>query len=202
MIERMETAIAELEKMFDCINREFYSGELPRPIITIQTTPRAYGHCSTKKCWQAGKKEFYEINIGANTLGRKVENTVATLIHESVHLYCIEKGIKDTSGAYHNRIFKDLAEIRTLDITCDIKYGWTVTNPTKATKDFIKKYGLKKITLNKGKVLNVKEKGSDTEKKKSSTRKYICQKCGNSLRTTKDLNIMCMDCMVQFVKVD
>lgn len=31
-------------------------------------------------------------------------------------------------------------------------------------------------------------------KKKSSTRKYICPKCGLSIRATKVVRIACMDC--------
>ena len=32
------------------------------------------------------------------------------------------------------------------------------------------------------------------ERKKSSTRKYSCPKCGNSVRATKDLALICGDC--------
>ena len=39
-------------------------------------------------------------------------------------------------------------------------------------------------------------------KPKSSTRKYKCLCCDNSFRATKDLNVLCMDCNVQFVKVE
>ena len=37
-------------------------------------------------------------------------------------------------------------------------------------------------------------------KKKSSTRKYLCVRCHNSVRATKDVNIMCMDCMLPMIK--
>ena len=32
-----------LEKIFRALNRDFFGGELEEPIITIQSTPRAYG---------------------------------------------------------------------------------------------------------------------------------------------------------------
>lgn len=44
--------------------------------------------------------------------------------------------------------------------------------------------------------------GIEMKKPKSSTRKYQCPCCGNSLRATKDLNILCMDCNEQFIKVE
>lgn len=201
-IVKLELAIAELNKYFEAINKEFYSNQLPQPIITIQHTPRAYGHCTRQKVWKYGKVNKYEINIGADTLARKREEIATTMIHESVHLYCRENGIKEVSGAYHNQTFKALAESKTLEITCHEKYGYTISNPTKATKDFCKKYGLKKILLNRGELIDIKTKGDKKEKAKTSTRKYICPACGNSVRATKDLNIMCMDCKRQMIKTD
>lgn len=35
----------------------------------------------------------------------------------------------------------------------------------------------------------------------SSTRKLICPKCGQSVRATKKVNILCGDCMMQMVEV-
>ena len=37
--------------------------------------------------------------------------------------------------------------------------------------------------------------------KPSSTRKLICPCCGNSVRATKTVRIMCMDCMEQMQEV-
>ena len=33
-----------LNKVFDLLNEEFFESELSRPTITIQSTPKAYGH--------------------------------------------------------------------------------------------------------------------------------------------------------------
>ena len=35
-----------LNKLFDLLNQEFFEGTLSRPTITIQSTPKAYGHFS------------------------------------------------------------------------------------------------------------------------------------------------------------
>ena len=35
-----------LNKLFDLLNQHFFENELSRPTITIQSTPRAYGHFS------------------------------------------------------------------------------------------------------------------------------------------------------------
>ena len=44
--------------------------------------------------------------------------------------------------------------------------------------------------------------GGTPAKKPSSTRKYVCPGCGNSLRATKDINVACLDCMEVFIKVE
>lgn len=38
--------------------------------------------------------------------------------------------------------------------------------------------------------------------KRSSTRKYKCPCCGNSVRATKTVNVICGDCMKQMEVVD
>ena len=40
-----------LEKLYDKLNADFFDGELDRPVITIQSTPRAYGHYSLVPYW-------------------------------------------------------------------------------------------------------------------------------------------------------
>ena len=44
--------------------------------------------------------------------------------------------------------------------------------------------------------------GGDSGKKKTSTRKYICNSFGVSVRATKEANLICGDCMDTMVKMD
>lgn len=102
-----------LNKLFDLLNQRFFENELSRPTITIQSTPRAYGHFSMRDdTWVSVTGSSNEINIGAGTLARPIENICATLLHEMVHYYCHVNGIKDTSrgNTYHNKRFKTVAE--------------------------------------------------------------------------------------------
>lgn len=41
-----------LEKIFRAVNTDWFGGELEEPIITIQSTPRAYGHVTVSKIWK------------------------------------------------------------------------------------------------------------------------------------------------------
>ena len=77
---KMSDVITKLEGLFDLLNRVYFENALPKPVITVQSTPKAYGHCTTKKVWKAGEEEGqYEINIGAEFLNRPSANTAATM---------------------------------------------------------------------------------------------------------------------------
>lgn len=200
-----------LVKVFKAVNQEYFENELEIPTITIQSTVGAYGHVSVSKLWTNGETATHELNLSADYLNRPIENVVATLIHEGCHLYAMQQGIKDTSnrGVYHNKRFKELAEARGLHIERHPRYGWTLTEPTEETIDFCINHDFEDILIFRqsfGSLVPVggAKNGNGAEptkrpKKKSSTRKYICPCCGNSFRATKNINVLCMDCNVQFV---
>lgn len=208
-----QRALTVLNKIFKGANEHFFDNELEMPTITIQSTAGAYGHITVSKVWEnADGVKTYELNIGADTLARPIENVVATMLHEMVHLYHLMNGIKDCSGYYHNKRFKDTAEsMAKLSISRHEKYGWTITEPTEETIDFIVAYGFDDILINRNGMIdftgisvggsNSGAKPTPVKKptKPSSTRKYICPCCGSSFRATRNLNVMCMDCDEQFV---
>ncbi len=173
---------------------------------TIQSSLKAYGHCTTKKIWASGSDRYYELNLSAEYLSRPIENVLATLVHEMVHICCMETGIKDTSnnGRYHNKRFKTEAEMRDLKIAYAPTIGWSVTEPTEGFIRNLKAWGLYDACENYrlGALQTDDSEGTDKPRKKSSTRKYYCPVCGNSVRATKDVNILCMDCNVQMIKAD
>jgi hypothetical protein len=203
-----------LVKIFKAINEEYFENELEIPTITIQSSVGTYGHITVNKVWHTIDTSTHELNLSADYLNRPIDEVVATLIHEATHLYCMQHDIKDTSnnGVYHNTRFKEVAEnIGHLNIERHEKYGWTLTNPTEDTINFIIKYGFEDIQIFRGSQLNLMGIGGGATsngdklpktRKPSSTRKYICPCCGNSFRATKTLNVMCMDCNKQFIIAD
>ena len=200
-----------LEKMFRAINNRYFNNELEEPIITIQSTPRAYGHVTVSKSWRKGEEHRHELNIGAGTLDRPIEDIVATLIHECCHLYAMQNGIQDTSrgNAYHNKRFKKIAEARDLIISYHSTIGWSVTEPSENLLDFIIEQGWTDIMMNRNEFSYIPTgagSGNSTGKtppkgKPTHTRKYQCPCCGNSVRATKEVNILCMDCNEQMIMV-
>ena len=199
-----------LNKIFDLLNAEFFESVLSRPTITIQSTPRAYGHFSLREdTWISKLGGTHEINIGAGTLSRPIEEVAATLLHEMVHYFNFEMGVQDCSrgNTYHNRKFKAAAEAHGLAVTHSDKYGWSHTSPSDELLDFILETGLTDILINRNEFTGFaitgrgphSGTGATPPPRTSSTRKYICPCCGNSVRATKAVNIACLDCTAQMV---
>ena len=199
-------AAGYLNQIFDLLNARYFEGALSRPIITIQSTPKAYGHYTLYDAWSVdGEKGMREINIGAGTLSRPIENVVATLLHEMCHYWNDKSGVKDCSrgNTYHNKHFRDLAAACDLNVACHPTYGWSITSPTDELFAFCVENGLTEIRLCRLDLTAAGISGTGTHAgtftiggaaKKSSTRKYICPCCGMSVRATKAVNIACLDC--------
>lgn len=158
----------------------------------------------------SGGSQRRELNIGAGTLDRPIEDVVATLLHEMTHLWNLQRGVQDCSrgGAYHNKRFKEAAEARGLSIGYDPRYGWTITEPTEALLDFIISQGWTDVHMGREEGCTGKGPGKPTGgrttatgPKPSSTRKLVCPKCRQSVRATKEVYIICGNCMERMLEV-
>lgn len=200
-----------LNKIFDLLNEEYFENALSRPTITIQSTPRAYGHFSLREdTWVSKLGGTHEINIGAGTLARPIEEVAATLLHEMVHYWNYERGVQDCSrgNTYHNRRFKEAAESRGLTVEHSDKYGWSHTSPADKLLEFVINNDLTDILINRNEFSGFQMTGTGTHSgtgipttpKKSSSRKYVCPCCGMSVRATKIVNIGCLDCGAKMIE--
>lgn len=208
-ITKMSRLVVELEKIFNALNADFFDGELEAPIITVIPTPNAYGHYVPAPIWKSGENRRRELNIGAGTLDREIEYTVATLLHECIHLYLNEvKNIQDTSrgGMYHNKEFKKACDTHGLICTRTEKYGWSHTEPSDELLEWIwlhdefneieicrSEYGY----TPKGTGSNTTDGGTPTRTKggNSHSIRYVCPNCHCIARTTRELRLICADCM-------
>lgn len=209
---KISDEVSFLEAAFDVLNKRFFESALQKVAITIQSTPKAHGHFTTWDAWNDNGKMIKEINLGAESLERPVAETVATLLHEMVHYYCCVNGIKDTSrsGTYHNKRFKEECEKRALIISKANVIGYSVTKPSPELIELVKSEGwADKIKMFRTRTYAVRTTGTGGEdsdggngqsegkapqKKKSSTRKYVCPCCGLSIRATKVVRIACIEC--------
>lgn len=209
---KMSRAVCQLEKIYNSLNDDFFESALPIPIITVQSKPGTYGHCTTAKVWQRKDGGAYELNIAAEVLNYPIEETLDTMLHEMVHLYCRENGIKEVSrgGKYHNGKFKAIAEAHGLTCVPCGQYGWNTT-PGDNLVEYALSKGWNEIRIGRSSfppffhsgAIGTAQGGAGTTpggKRPSSTRKLICPRCGQSVRATKKVNILCGDCMLPMVE--
>ena len=214
-ITKTSRLCGSLEKLFRMLNQDFFGNELEEPVITVQSTPKAYGHYSVAPIWSVkGETLKHEINIGAGTLDRPIECTCATLLHEMVHMYNgTVLHAQDTSrqGQYHNKQFRETAEAHGLICHKTDKYGWSDTSSEISDKliEWIIDNNISEIKINRNEGYSIRVAGGKTaaqtratpvDKPKGNSRRYHCPKCGTIIRATRAVNVGCWDCMVQMVE--
>lgn len=194
--KRYLDTIEWLGKLYDYVNDELFNSELVRPVITVQNDERnkAYGWFTLKKVWKENEQDEgeYEINLSAQYLNRPVNEIASTLIHEMCHHYAKVNNMQDCSrsGTYHNKLFKKIAETHGLNVECVQTIGWSKTSLTEETKELLQVF----LEYHPASVIYRTPVIKGQRVKTSSTRKYICPCCGQSVRATKTVNIFCGDC--------
>ena len=198
-----------LEKLFNKLNADFFNGELETPIITIQSTPRAYGHYSLSPLWEVKDGAKHEINIGAGTLDRPIEEVVATLLHEMCHMWNdTVLNVQDCSGSskkYHNKAFRDACLSHGLNCYRSEKYGWSHAEPSDMLVEWILDNNVQEIMMCRNEPYGIRIAGGSatanggaattgTASKGHSIR-YKCPICAQLARTTKTARLICGDCM-------
>ena len=201
-----------LNQIFDALNADFFAGELKRPVITIQSTPKAYGHFTLFDAWSIKGEGHKEINLGAGTLDRPIEYVVTTLLHEMVHYHNYLHGIQDCSnrGVYHNARFRDAAEMHGLVVSRSEKYGRCITEPSDSLIEWCITQDLADIQLNRNELVGLRIAGTGGKaangsavpppRKKSSYIRYVCPCCGVPVRATRKVNLICADCNAAMIE--
>lgn len=209
--------ITALESAFDWLNNRFYEGALPRPVIVMtEGKQRAMGWFTvgTKanpdggKVWHGtdGESHANELNVASDYLNLGFEHVVDTLVHEMVHCYNDMMHVQDCArgGSRHNKKFKEAAEAH------GMKWNPPIEGDETSQADY-KRVGYARVSLKdevKDEVyealselreaLTLYRDRAGKEKKAKSKRsnviKYMCPCCGNSVRATKEVRIMCCDC--------
>jgi predicted SprT family Zn-dependent metalloprotease len=179
-----------INDLFDFLNGAFFENALSKSVLTIQRADRGcYGWFTAWSAWQSGDLKSTEINLCADYLDRPPLEVIGTILHEMCHLWAFKFGIKDTSrsGVYHNAKFKQIAEGRGLILEKDKKRGYVGRGLTEVAQKAVEPFLTRLVSLRR--VSPVKP-----DKKCSSTRKYVCPSCGISVRATREVAIMCVDC--------
>lgn len=192
-------------------------------LVTIQTKGKhhAYGWVTSQKAWtdRQGSDLAYELNIAAETLARTTADTFNTIVHEMCHLVNIQRGVNDctANSQRHNKKFKEICD--RVGLYCEEmgRYGWAGTHEPEKNTEELQKVLAEYVANGDVEALNMQRKdfnikvtkggseagsdagtetaGTTTKKRKSNQIKYVCPHCGTSVRATKQVRIMCADCM-------
>lgn len=205
-------ALAEFHRVFDAVNEKFFKGDLPSPIITIQSNGRmvnALGWCTSWRAWQTAKAEAeaegdeeggtldgrFEINLSAEYMNRPTNDLMETLVHEVAHYANAHQGTKDCSGSqYHNKHFKAMAEYLWLHVEKTPKHGWARTAPTPELLEF---FGELKIDDT---VFEFARTGTVTKPKAATKMKLWECRCGTKIRAAVEIDATCNKCNRPFEK--
>lgn len=223
MKETIRPMIEEAEKIVEVLNMHFFDGSLPTPVITIAPHPKgkALGWCSSKKVWddterfvsdesliQMSPEEleemmdsgYYEINLCPEYLSRDIMEVYETLLHELVHLYNAQRGIKDTSnhGYYHNEQFKAACAMHGLNCEKMARYGWAKTSLSEEAFVLLADYAESSGSPIFRKRLPEQKQGG----RKSVSRTFTCPGCGIKVRVTKGgtITLTHNECGCEFVE--
>ena len=112
---------------------------------------------------------------------------------------------------YHNGKFKAEAERRGLECYQTGRYGWN-TRPSDLLVEYALNKGWNEIRIGRNTLppamrtgaTGTAQPGAATPggKRPSSTRKVVCPVCGQSVRATKKVNIICGVCMVPMIEAE
>ncbi len=174
-----------------------FEGDLPNFVLTVNPDPRnsAYGWC-WEGVWAEGDsgKQYCEINICSQYISRPFDQVAATVLHELVHLYARHKKIQDTAknGKYHNRKYKELAERFGLKVKNLGSYrGWAKTSLTEESLALLEQFGNRNIQLLCDR--RSERKKTAVKKPPAPTKTYTCS-CGQTVRSKKELDLICSKC--------
>lgn len=194
MNDSLSASIHELQRMFNYFNQQIYNGELKKPVFIIASRRNAYGWCSTGKVWSVDQEKNYEVGITAEFLNRPYEEIAETIMHEMVHLYNLQNGVKDCSNNVHNKKFKAEAERRHLKVEKMGRYGWAHTSLTDVSKEIIGSFDRDESVFNLFRLTPEKP-----QKEKQKPFHYFCPKCGAKVTSKEEIQATCKKCAVDFI---
>lgn len=213
-ITKMSRLTGQLEKCFRMLNEHFFDSALPMPVITVIPSSRSYAHFVPYDIWNTKDGGRREINIASGTLDRPLENIIASLLHEMCHQWNDQiLNVADCSrgGTYHNKYFAKVAREHGLEVYRTEKYGWSRTEPGEALIDFILEHDelreIEMCRINPSASVTVGTHSNNGglpiigANPNSHSKKIQCPCCGNSVRATKTVHIMCIDCMEVMQKI-
>lgn len=196
--------------LYDHLNRSLFEGKLPPCILNFSRHSNAWGFFAPGTWQDSNRRQVHEISLNPDHLGaREMRKTVATLVHEMVHLWQHEHG-KQSRAGYHNAEWADRMELAGLMPSSTAEPGGKRVGQ-KVSHYIIKGGAFDKVFFDipDGLLLPWKSRTTQSEgekakkaQKKASKTKYTCDGCDSNIWGKPGLNVMCADCSIVFVSYD
>lgn len=193
-----------LQQAYDHFNWALFDGKLPNCLITLQRRARTYGYFSHKRFRKGDGHKADEIALNpAHFQGHSCMETLATLVHEQVHLWQAHYG-EPGRGRYHNREWAD--KMKTIGLqpsdsgveggreTGDSMRHYVIAGgPFEAEAKRLLSQGFEITwTENKRPSGPPSEGSADEPEKKGSTRmKFTCPLCQLNAWAKHDASLIC-----------
>jgi hypothetical protein len=177
--------ICFLYKWSDIFNHRFFSGHLPRPIISVEKARTSnYGH------FTYGRNSLglnFNINLNRRYLRRSEAELCETLLHEQLHLYQYMFG-KPGRRNYHNKAF--IQKAAEFGLQVEMGRGCHFGSPTEPFISLLRQRGVSFVPR------VVRAEPPQAKEPKQRLRRWSCRCksvwCGGSLTA------MCLTCEQEF----
>lgn len=177
-----------LSELYSCLNREFWSGELPPVAFTTSFAKQriTWGILFTPQC---------RISVHYKLLKSKQEDLYMNMLHQMIHVKNKINDIKDTSHAdrYHNKKFADEAKKVGLLLDYNKLTGHNVVGISDEAVSKINKI------FNYQQYLKEVEENEVPEKWNMYT--YRCPKCNRVVNAFSTNKIICGYCYCEYIFV-
>lgn len=202
----LEDLITELSSIHRQLNAILFNNELAQIKIAIENNKRQnkallLGHYNHYDGWMDGNNQ--QISIWTLALNGNPYQLIGVLVHEMVHQYNAQKGIKDVeNNQRHNKKFRDVAvNMAKLYIKPTVRgektnnhgkgFAFTsVSDELKCIIDYELDFNRKALEIKHNYALNGDQRGYKERKT------YICEGCELTITNSReqDLNLKCLDC--------
>ncbi|ARU91572.1 hypothetical protein SCLARK_00969 [Spiroplasma clarkii] len=209
----LEDVITELSSIHRQLNEILFDNKLVQVKIAVENNKRQskslmLGHFNPNDGWLDGNK--MQISIWTLALNGDYYELIGILVHEMIHQYNYQNGIKDVeNNQRHNKKFKTAAiSIGKLYIEPTIRgsktnahgKGYAYTKTSKELRQIIDK----QLDFNKA-ALQIKHKYAivGDQRGYEKRNKYTCSGCKLVITSSRsDLSLLCLNCCTLIIKTD
>ena len=180
-----------LSEIYKIISYNVFDGRLPVCDFQVVDTTRAKSGWSYKI-----KNSHYFITISFQHLGDENSVILLNMMHQIIHVFLSSKGVDGTCnhGAYHNKLFREVAEQH--GVICSFEHGIGYQT-IEITDELIRKINIPDLRkrLNDG-----MEKDINAMPERKSRTKFICPECRRMATAGKTMKLYCGWCMIEMEK--